>query len=454
MSMKNVILLILLLSLGSFYYYDTLRERSATEEFKKKISLFTIAYDDLSKINIEFLNDNFRLERKDGEGWQITDPIVTPADSSAVEKVFTELLDMKIIRIIKTVRDKKGEMDEKWEQTMDMFGLNLPDIIIDLESKDKKESIYFGKPAPTLKLIYARKDNTVLLLRRSIRETILKNHNLFYWREKRLINLKNEDILAFNIYRQEGDYHIKRGFTKEDWILTSPIRTKADPDVVNGLIDVIMNLKAQTIYDERPDKLDKEELPVVKLELVTKTSRNEIKFFLPEKKGGFAATNGLYYKIKPEIIFGFNLSLLDIRNKRVVKYKRTAIDRIDIFYNEEYYSINKTQTGGKGKIEKWAVEGVEITGQNLPYVRVFLNRLKNLSSVKFPEKEDVQLEPVTARIVLKSMGVSVASLQIGVKNEELYYARNRNGELFMIPDKFVDNIPTKKQLLGMRTGGN
>lgn len=205
MNIKSLIIMfIILLSLGGFYFYEVTKEKKQKTIEEKQKKVFNLNVSEVTAIEIQFQNkENLRIERN--KSWKITKPVQTKVDTVELERYLSTIDKAHFSRVIKeTVED------------LDEFGLSEPSTQIVIEFGTLKEKLIIGSPAPVGFAYYARKEGgtNIFLLEDHIVKDLSKD--LFTLRYKRLTELKPQDIEEIHIRvpsfeitakRREGVWH-------------------------------------------------------------------------------------------------------------------------------------------------------------------------------------------------------------------------------------------------------
>ena len=137
-----------------FYLFESRRNR-----------LFSFQPEDLTRLVLRKQNQEIVLEKADGEEWEITAPVRTPADPFALRRITHALGLLKYQRIISKA---PGDLTK--------FGLDPPDLLISYRAAGKEGTLAFGDKSRGDDGVYACKDTdpTVYLVRRPDKDDLDK----------------------------------------------------------------------------------------------------------------------------------------------------------------------------------------------------------------------------------------------------------------------------------------
>jgi hypothetical protein len=111
----SVVLAVLLVAVGAFYYvYDVRMAPDREKAEARKGRVFTAETADVTQLTLERPTESIEVKR-DGETWQMAAPVKARADRGAVEEVLSSALTAKIDREIAAAPPSLAE-----------FGLDKP----------------------------------------------------------------------------------------------------------------------------------------------------------------------------------------------------------------------------------------------------------------------------------------------------------------------------------------
>jgi hypothetical protein len=150
-STRNLLIVFVILSVVVFVFFKG-KEHINTQNVEPK--LFTADSSKIDKIEIIKKNESIVLEKKDGM-WQVTKPVVYPADTNAVNPILGELQHFTVDNIIST-------NPEKFNTYLD--SVNHPMVSVFQEGKDLG-TFELGKYAVSYQNSYIKKpdENKILL---------------------------------------------------------------------------------------------------------------------------------------------------------------------------------------------------------------------------------------------------------------------------------------------------
>jgi hypothetical protein len=147
---KTVILFLILVAVGSYYFFFEATSGKGTTD-KQKTSkapelkkVFSFNTNDIVELRISRGKEKIYFERNDA-GWRMVQPYVIQANATALDGFLEDFRDLVDVQ---TVRDHAVDLRE--------FGLDKPSLTIEFKAKGSVPRIlYLGNGSPTQTTIYA-----------------------------------------------------------------------------------------------------------------------------------------------------------------------------------------------------------------------------------------------------------------------------------------------------------
>jgi hypothetical protein len=242
---KNLILLIILILIGAYYFWDTgrIEKKEKAEEQAKKV--FVHSNENIGQITID-KGTEIISAKKDGQNWLLTSPLQTAGDKTAWDSIARTLGDAKSLRTIKDVT-----------ASLTPYGLDQPALKVTIADVDgaTPETIVFGKKTPTGSETYAMisgATNQVLTVYNYVQSAADKS--LFDLRDKTIVAMDPNDVQRIDVQVGPTEYQLSRG-TDPEWTLTAPFQARADKLKVDSAINKIRNGRVKKFIDENPTDL-------------------------------------------------------------------------------------------------------------------------------------------------------------------------------------------------------
>ncbi len=242
---KNLILLIILILIGVYYFWDTERieKKEKAEEEAKRVFVHT--NENIGQITIDKGTETISA-KKEGENWLLTSPLQTAGDKTAWDSIARTLGDAKSQRTIKDVT-----------ASLTPYGLDQPAMKVTIADVDgaTPETILFGKKTPTGSETYAMLSSAtdqVVVVYNYVQTSADKS--LLDLRDRTIVSMEPNDVQRIDVQVGPTQYQLSRG-TDPEWTLTAPFQARADKTKVDGAINKIRNGRVMKFIDENPTDL-------------------------------------------------------------------------------------------------------------------------------------------------------------------------------------------------------
>lgn len=244
-SKQLIYLLVAVVVLGGIYW---LAQRSSVPTMEEQY-LVEVDTSLVQSISVYHDGQTVTLERDSEVGWQLTNPLIYPANTRFVDQLLEKMTDMRIESVISESRDKWAEFE------VDTTGYQL--TVISEEGDEVR--LVLGKAAELYRQTYARLADSeeTLLIKGTYGVTL--NRTVENWRDKSIFRGPQHEIVGV----QTDSLHIAR--EGEAWTvhLAGDVTKPADTAAATRLQSTISRLRTSTFpepseYDgidwDRPDK--------------------------------------------------------------------------------------------------------------------------------------------------------------------------------------------------------
>lgn len=229
--------LVLVLIVGYLYFFPI---RKADEEEKQR-GFPTLNEGQITEIDLKY--PSYKLAcRKDDERWfVIVDSKKFKADDKVVSNIAETISQMKVEKVVsEDVKELAG------------FGLDSPELEVNIKTPGKKYDILIGSESPTGSGRYIRVDNEsriILVNEKSVEGYLRRSANDL--RDKRIVSL--EKVGALEIER--GDTRISITKKGNNWEVDGDEKIRVDESKVQELLKGIEALEAEKFVDDDPNDL-------------------------------------------------------------------------------------------------------------------------------------------------------------------------------------------------------
>lgn len=327
---RQLILLIgIVLTLGAIATWDEWQTKK--EDAQKSEAAILVKFDAAAIDRIEFTNNGneptdiplYLSARRDNQVWTIEKPVLTGADTKAVENLIGTLKDYKYDKVVAENTDDKAK-----------FGLEKPRRRLMLYSKDKLlADVSVGANSPVGYHTYLAVEGDKKIYLGSQYLAVATHKNLFDLRDKAILQTKIEDINSFTaktfasnpftIESKEGKYAI-----------VGESSIEADATTVRNFVEDLGRASVTEIIDIAPPDLAK---------AIDTATESFFKWQSKDGQGGELLmvavgpdiyiknrNKGLIYKVSADFRKKFSQKSSDFRNKRLFTFSSSKIVKIEI----------------------------------------------------------------------------------------------------------------------------
>lgn len=241
----TLVLAVLLAALAAFYYVWDVRlapEREKVAERKGRV--LTVEPGDVKEVVLRRGPETVRL-RREGDGWEIVEPVTGRGDRGSIDEVVTSVATAKMDR----------EIAEKPESLAE-FGLDKPAAEATLIDKDGKELVLrLGAKSPTGVWVYAQeggRPNVVVVSDGVLRDV---TRPVGDFRNKTILAFDRKEVAGLEVVLPEETLALERG-SDAQWKVTRPRPLRADPEAVSDFFDKLSSARVKEFVADAPPSLE------------------------------------------------------------------------------------------------------------------------------------------------------------------------------------------------------
>jgi hypothetical protein len=415
-----VILLLAILAGAAAYYFDWKSgERDAAKPATDSTKLaFSLQPDDIQSLTISYPADPksqpVTFERRDGT-WQITQPLQTGADATAVDGIVQGLVAARI------EQTEPGAPDR-----LKVYGLDPADVVLDFQVKNgAKHSVRLGKKDFTGSSVYAVLDQgkDVALVPESL--LVSSDKPLQVLRDHSVLHIDTSDVQSFDLKNAAGAAVAAK--EKRGWNLIKPAAGGADSDAMNALLDAISTAKLVSIESETADNLAKYGLANPAITVTAGDSKGKTATLLIGKKEGdeyFArdTSRPTIFRVNQDLVKKLAVGYPDLRDKKIVR-----LDPADITHAEIHDANGTIICSRKGDADWVFDEPADQKGKSASLEKLF----STIGEARADQIIDHPAPDVVARLVKPAFDVTFSTkdgkkLNVAISKEsgDFVYARN------------------------------
>lgn len=364
---------LLLVLAGGFYYVYDVRlapEREKVEARKGRV--LSVEAADVTAVELK-RPDGVVKAAREGEGWQVTEPVKARGDRGAIEETLNTVVTAKMDR----------EIDAAPKSLAD-FGLDAPAAEIDLTLKDGKHAVLLlGAKSPTGVWVYAKeRDKPSVFV---VGESVLRDATrpVADFRDKTVLAFSRPDVTGLEIVTPAESMTIEPDGQK--WKMTQPTPRPADSETVSEVLERLSGARVKEFVAEAPPSLAPYGLdrPLRVVVHVGKEKDRASKALLfgrtdAEKKGVYAMRAGetSVLLIPEETAKAIPLTVAALRDKTVIAFDREKVTRYEIESPKGQVTVAREKDG-------WKITSPQALAADQVEAASVLQRLTSLRALAF-----------------------------------------------------------------------
>ncbi len=333
-----------LAAIGSYYFLvDVPAEKRKKEE--KERSEKIVLFDEKNVTSLALSSNNSKISlKKDGDSWDVIEPVKTKSDKDEVNNLLDTLKSAKHSRVV-----------DEAPKDLATYGLKDPKLTLTLGLKEKGDtSILVGDDSPIGSSLYIKLSNKPAVQLSSVSRKDL-NKSLYDLRDKTILDFSTGAISKINVEREK----IKILFEKKenDWVIKSgALNSKADQSEVSNLLSSINVGKIKSFEDENPKNLAKFglDMPSIKITLSEKDKAHVL--LVGSKKGDsyYAKTEASknVFALETALVTKFPKDPLEFLSKKLFDFSKEDATGFEIkTKNETIKAVNAGEKDTDWKLE-------------------------------------------------------------------------------------------------------
>ncbi len=439
---RNLILLVICLLVGAYYFLDVRYEEQQTEKEEKEKQLVTLEKDDIAEVTIEKPEETIKAVKQD-ERWQLVEPVNASADKNNWDNVVTQYTTGERQRVI---QENTTEIEP--------YGLDAPGFKVTLakEGGEEATTIMLGNETPTAGKYYAMVEGTseVLTVLSSMHTAVDKE--LFDFRDKTILTFANEDVQKIELQHEGMDATFERN--GEQWLLSEPVNVRAEEQKVNDLMNAVKNSRIKMFVEEEPASYEPFGLVDPATKIVFWTSEEGSEAGLSSRAlliGATSATEDLYAKregqknvftVNPQDFNNVPTSIEELRLTKITPFRSWEVQRFTI---EEPSGIVLSASKDSGS---WIMLEPQEGKANFSETSTVVRELTGLEPEKFIDgSKDEYISDYSITAIIETSDAS-GTIQLSGPKEidgETFYigALEDPLEIFAVTESSVSDLLTK-----------
>lgn len=239
MKRSTLILLVIALGLGLLVYqFEYKPGKPRDEEASTSTPAWELKAEDLASITIQQSGQPRLTLNRQESGWQITQPVVTAANGTAVDSVVSSLTSLMVER----------EIDSSPEQN-EAYGLSTPAVLAEIKLRNgQSRKLELGSKDVLDTSVYARLDGAprVKLLSSAILTSLQKSLNDL--RDRKLLQDRFSDFSSFELVYPGGGLTLQ--LNEGGWSITQPSAMAAESSDIDTLLTDITTAEGLEVVSE------------------------------------------------------------------------------------------------------------------------------------------------------------------------------------------------------------
>ncbi|MCS6860020.1 MAG: DUF4340 domain-containing protein [Abditibacteriales bacterium] len=374
--------------------FDDLNGRDADGFRDKKLLVFD--HNKVNKIALTYPDKVIEIKRTGDFDWKILKPLVTTAETTAVDSLMTKLETLQATRFV-----------DEAPQDLSKYGLDQPQLRVDLWVKGRKapHTLWIGKEGQgaDAQNHYARSSRAQPVV--TLASYLVKDlkQDVKTLRSKTVLTIIPNDVKRLTLtYPGQRPIDIEQ-VSKETtpaWRLKSPVEYPADRQTVDN---ILFSLNGQVADDfiDRPTALAPYGLepPRAEVALYIKQDQQPTHVLRIGKKTKDAKGEGVYVQIKGEDtvykvagaqwVDKVTLPLEQLRDKQILAFDTAQVESFTVTHG------TKTVVVERKDVNHWQIVQPQRTAADFAKVNAFLGLLSDLRGEAFVESLPGDADPAT-----------------------------------------------------------
>jgi hypothetical protein len=405
----------LLAVLGGLIWWSN--KKQAAKPTDTTVKILAIPEDQFQQIRIRKLtNEAIDLRRSDGK-WAMISPKPLAADQDAVASMVATLSALNADKVV----------DEK-AADFHAFGLDAPTLDVTIAKKDGKTAeLLVGDSTLDNSGSYARLagDPRVFTISSYSKTSLDKNPEDL--RDKRLLAFDSDKLTRVELQAKGQTLEFGKNGQNE-WQIVKPRPLRADSSAVTGLVDKLRDAKLDT--SELPEDAAKKFAAAAKVgsASVTDSSGSQTLEIRKDKDNNYYAkstsTDGVW-KTSVDTGAALDKGLDDFRNKKLFDFGFSDPSRVEV-RNAAYTKAGDKWTSGPKTMDNASVQ-------------TLIDKLRDLSAAKFPEKGGGG-DPVFEATVVSNEGKRIEKVSITKQGSQYFAKRDGDPSIYELDAQPVEDL--------------
>ena len=411
--------------LAGFLYWSE-RHKPADETSKLSADtppvILKVDQNSITKLEVKKKDAGPIVLTKSGSGnWQITSPKQFRADQSAVSGLASTLSSLNSERL---VEDNASDLQN--------FGLDQPQLEVDLTAKDKTQKLLLGADTPAGGAVYAMLAGDPRLFTVASYTKTSLDKNLNDLRDKRLLPVDADKVSQVEILQKKSD--IEFGRNKDAWQILKPKPMRADSvqvgDLVRDLTNAKMDLSNADAKQEASAFDHAVSIATAKLTDESGTQQLQVRKSKDTYYAKSTAVDGAY-KVDSGLGKALEKNIDDFRDRKLFDFGYTDPNKIELHNADKVYFLVR----GTGGVDDWWSNGKKMDGANVESV---ISDLRDLTATSFPASGFAN--PTINVTVISQDGKHTEKVEIAKSADHYIAQRENDPALYELSAASIDGL--------------
>jgi hypothetical protein len=433
MKKSTLTVVVVAIALGAFvYFYDSKHNPKPASTAEASKPAFSVKSADISNLTIQHAGQAVSLSKK-GSEWDLTQPVQTRADETAISSIVNDLSGLQVERSFAPT------------DSLSKYGLADPAVTIEFQQTNgSTHKVELGDKDFSNTNVYALVDGSkqVDMVASSLLDATTKPVSQL--RDRSLIDLDGAEVTGLTLKDPSGNIALTKA--KAGWEITDPRKTLADSGAVDSLVSSLSNNKFTDIASETPSDPAKYGLarPSVTLD-ITAQGGKEFHLELDKKGGDYYGrdlSRPMIFRLDAPTYDALNKTFFDLRDKTILQFDPTTVQTVSI------QNANGTVECSQGKDDQWTVvQPISDKGKQVQSWKI-LDPLQNTRATKIDDTPSsailAHLKKPEIQLTLTDKSKKTTTVQISAASGDSVYVRTSKGpEVYEVSTQILKDLGFK-----------
>lgn len=325
---------------------------------------------------------------RDGENWEITEPVRWPANYFAVNRILNQL------QFIEEEASFTVEAIESSGQSLSDYGFDDPILEIELEHANQTTALTLGTPTELGNKIYllGPKKSLIYVVNRSSIDSLFLDLNTL--RSRKILDLPvfEIDALSLQLKTAAGSLKVRLAKAEDTWQFEAPFATSADPTLVASTINTLSAIQVIRFVEFNSSDPVTQGLDDPSMHITLYGNKREQTLLVgnpdPSAQGEstyFARLEGrpTVFTIQAQPVDALRQAQQDLRKRDFFEFNPADADSILISEGETELRLQKLETGDWQIIETAANGEIQPRRADAQVMTALLRDLSKLRALDF-----------------------------------------------------------------------